>query len=212
MANRDLHLHLEEGMLKEVRELRRAVKLRLEGGSTSYWEDAIQFPLSSYISHGPLVVSPKQDEGEETTKDSSAEAEYRFPNNIIFVEHNYVLAKDELVEKQKTHFDTIVCLSVTKWIHLNYRDDGLKRFFRRIYNHLKPGGLLILEAQPFDNYGRRKKLSDRLRANYYSIRFKPDEFDTYLLSDQVGFKQIIHETMTKHECLGFKRPLKVFLT
>lgn len=138
-------------------------------------------------------------------------AKYRFPNNILFVEHNYVLANDELVEKQEAQFDTIVCLSVTKWIHLNYCDDGLKRFFKRAYKHLKPGGLFILEAQPFDNYGRRKRLSDRLRANYYSIKFKPDQFDAYLLGEQVGFRQIIQASVTEHQCAGFKRPLKVFL-
>lgn len=134
----------------------------------------------------------------------------QFPNNLYFVEHNYVLAKDELVDKQQAFFDTIVCLSVTKWIHLNYRDAGLKRFFRRIYKHLKPGGLLVLEVQPFDNYGRRKKMSDRLRANYYTIKFKPDQFDEYLLSEEVGFKRILTSTTTVHQCAGFKRPLKVF--
>lgn len=134
-----------------------------------------------------------------------------FPNNILFVEHNYVLSKDELVERQKAFFDTVVCLSVTKWIHLNYRDSGLKRFFKRIYNHLKPGGLLVLELQPFDNYCRRKKLSERLRANYYSIQFKPEHFDDYLLGPDVGFRQILYSTTTDHQCAGFKRPLKVFL-
>lgn len=142
-----------------------------------------------------------------TSRSKSSEG---FPNNIFFVEHNYVLAKDELLNKQQACFDTIVCLSVTKWIHLNYRDEGLKRFFKRIYNHLKAGGLLVLEVQPFVNYGRRKKLSDRLRANYYTIKFKPDQFDEYLLSKEVGFKRILASTTTEHQCAGFKRPLKVF--
>lgn len=208
MANRDIHLHLEGSMINSANELRlaEAAKLKLEG-ATSLPEDDYHFPLASYISHGPISLI-------ETLNNDNAdkiEVGHRFPNNIVFLEHNYVLATDELVEKQKPHFDTILCLSVTKWIHLNYRDDGLRRFFRRIYKHLKPGGLLILEAQPFDNYSRKKKLSERLKANYYSIKFKPDQFDAYLLSDQVGFKQILHETVTQHECVGFKRPMKVFL-
>lgn len=200
MANRDLHLHLEDGVMKQGEVLRRqhAASLRLRDDSVKVYEECPNhFPQSSYVAQGPIAVL-----------DSDGKA--HFPNNILFIEHNYVLACDDLAAKQKPHFDTILCLSVTKWIHLNYRDDGLKRFFKRIYNHLKPGGLLVLEAQPFDNYGRRKKLSDRLRANYYSIQFKPDQFDDFLLSSEVGFKEIVYSTTTDHKCTGFKRPLKVF--
>lgn len=288
MANRDLHLHVEDDLLKRSTDFRlnRAAKLLEDGttcDSTSYTEHPDHFPLSSYISQGPLALSPmgacdqtvdrneintrcaggdniggaatntKQScvgsaDNKESSKVSAGqvddddddrrprdmtighylegadkqEEERRrrgrrqelnlFPNNIVFVEHNYVLSRDDLVEKQRAYFDTIVCLSVTKWIHLNYRDDGLKRFFRRMYKHLRPnGGLLILEAQPYDNYSRRKKLSDRLRANYYDIKFKPDQFDAYLLSDEVGFREILDSNTTEHECAGFKRPMKVYL-
>lgn len=221
MANKDLHLHLEDGIIgKNKADLReQAVRQRLEGGDTV--KSCEQFPVSIYISDGPLSQDGSEnhqsaakkssaDFGESSASSKETE-DKQFPNNIIFVEHNYVLARDELVDKQRPYFDTIVCLSVTKWIHLNYCDAGLKRFFRRIHRHLRPGGLLVLEAQPFDNYGRRKKLSDRLRANYYSIQFKPDQFDGYLLSEEVGFEKIVYESVTDHRCVGFKRPLKVFL-
>lgn len=208
MANRDLHLHIEDCIMKNSLEIRQqqAAKLKLEAGDDNmrnYIEIPNHFPLANYIEHGPLITEKKEEDNEGETQ--------TFPNNIVFVEHNYVLSRDDLLDKQKSHFDTIVCLSVTKWIHLNYRDDGLKRFFKRIYRHLNPNGLLILEAQPFDNYSRRKRLSDRLKGNYYSIKFKPDMFDAYLLSEEVGFRQIIQETTTEHECVGFKRPLRVFL-
>lgn len=36
-------------------------------------------------------------------------------------------------------YDTIMALSVTKWIHLNTGDQGMKRTFRKIYEFLKPG-------------------------------------------------------------------------
>lgn len=187
-----------------------------------YIEDEKQhFTLSSYVAQGPLALSiPSSVERVVEPSDSSkgqleeSEADQKahiFPNNILFVEHNYVLARDELVANQRAHFDTILCLSVTKWIHLNYRDEGLKRFFKRMYNHLRPGGLLVLEAQPFDNYHRKKRLSESLRANFQSIRFKPEHFDEFLLSEEVGFKQILYSTTTEHECAGFKRPMKVFL-
>lgn len=193
-----------------------------------YTEELQHFALSSYVAQGPLACSlPKprtrldcdsedktregQEGHEKIDVGSPTDNRQDFPNNILFIEHNYVLSNDELVARQRPYFDTIVCLSVTKWIHLNYRDDGLKRFFRRMYNHLNDGGLLILEVQPFDNYHRKKKLSDRLRSNFNSIKFKPDHFDDFLLSDQVGFKEIVFSTTTGHECAGFKRPMKVFL-
>lgn len=236
MANRDLHLHLEDGLLKQndLLRLERACKLYSGTGGgdgaedksagRQYVEDQDHMTLSSYINVGPLATSiPKTKSGpddadhqyregvSQSDAPGSPQEAARFPNNVMFVEHNYVLARDELVDKQRPCFDTIVCLSVTKWIHLNYRDEGLKRFLRRIYCHLNPGGLLVLEAQPFDNYYRKKKLSERLRANYYSIKFKPEQIDEFLLSKEVGFREIVFSTTTEHECAGFKRPLKVFL-
>lgn len=53
-------------------------------------------------------------------------------------------------------YDTVLAFSVTKWIHLNCGDAGLMRFFRRIFNLLKPGGRLLLEPQPKSSYRRTR--------------------------------------------------------
>ena len=67
--------------------------------------------------------------------------------------------EDNLADTQTPEYDTILALSLTKWIHLNWGDAGIKRFFRRIYNHLRPGGRLVLEPQPFGSYAKKKKLT-----------------------------------------------------
>lgn len=53
-------------------------------------------------------------------------------------------------------YDLILAFSVTKWIHLNYGDDGLVRFFRRVYNLLIPGGHFLLEPQPKTSYRKTR--------------------------------------------------------
>lgn len=84
----------------------------------------------------------------------------KFPYNIAFLCADYVLRDDILLEVEEVQkFDVILALSITKWIHLNYADAGLKQAFRRMYKQLQPSGVLILEAQSFDNYERRKNLS-----------------------------------------------------
>lgn len=56
--------------------------------------------------------------------------------------------------------DTILCLSVTKWVHLNQGDEGLKRLFAKVKEALVPGGWFILEPQPWKSYkqARRKQV------------------------------------------------------
>jgi 7SK snRNA methylphosphate capping enzyme len=63
--------------------------------------------------------------------------------------------------KVREEYDTILALSITKWIHLNWGDAGMKRFFRRCFLHLNPGGRLILEAQDFAKYYKRAKMTVR---------------------------------------------------
>ncbi|EPY74663.1 7SK snRNA methylphosphate capping enzyme isoform B [Camelus ferus] len=100
---------------------------------------------------------------------------------------NYVLDRDELVEAQTPEYDVVLCLSLTKWVHLNSGDEGLKHMFRQIYRHLRPGGILVLELQPWSSYGKRKTLTETIYKNYYRIQLKPEQFISYLTSPEVGF-------------------------
>ena len=72
---------------------------------------------------------------------------------------NYIPTSDEGVGSQEPEYDIILALSLTKWVHLNWGDAGLKRLFQRVFHHLRPGGRFILEPQPFSSYARKKKLT-----------------------------------------------------
>jgi len=72
---------------------------------------------------------------------------------------NYAPDTDEAVTRQLPEYDVILALSVSKWIHLNHGDVGLKRAFRRIYAQLRMGGTLVLEAQEWRSYCKKKKLT-----------------------------------------------------
>ncbi|MCP9261648.1 7SK snRNA methylphosphate capping enzyme [Dirofilaria immitis] len=110
----------------------------------------------------------------------------KFPDNIWFRCENYVLEKDELLDAVKEEYDVIMALSITKWIHLNWGDTGIKRFFKRVYRHLRPGGLFILEPQSFETYKKRAKLTKDINEMYKTIEFMPDAFEEYLIVD-IGF-------------------------
>ncbi|KAM4747578.1 7SK snRNA methylphosphate capping enzyme [Rhinophrynus dorsalis] len=160
------------------------------------------FPAALTAFRGP-IAAPCVDPKEEETK-------VGFPHNVVFVQGNYVVDREELLEIQQPEYDVIMCLSVTKWVHLNWGDDGLKRMFRRIYRHLNPGGILILEPQPWSSYGKRKKLTESIYKNFCKISFRPNQFTAYLLSPEVGFSsyELIATPFTQSK--GFRRPVYAF--
>ncbi|XP_029957080.1 7SK snRNA methylphosphate capping enzyme [Salarias fasciatus] len=159
------------------------------------------FPVSLRISRGPIAAPPLT----ETSTVKPGE----FPSNVSFVKANYVLDNDNLLVTQRPEYDVILCLSVTKWVHLNWGDSGLKRLFKRVYRHLRPGGMFILEPQPWESYVRRRKLTDNISRNYHSIRLKPDQFSSYLVHE-VGFASFEHLGAPKCSVRGFQRPIYVF--
>lgn len=69
---------------------------------------------------------------------------------------------DDILSREEPKYDVILCLSVTKWIQLNWGDEGLIRTFKKIFIQLRPGGVFMLEAQPLESYSK-KKLSVSLK-------------------------------------------------
>lgn len=97
--------------------------------------------------------------------------------------------REEAVGAQRPEFDVVLLLSLTKWVQLNWGDEGLKRLFRRAFRHLRPGGLLLLEPQPWESYRKRKGLTETTYRNYQRIRLRPEQFPAYLTSPEVGFER-----------------------
>ena len=83
---------------------------------------------------------------------------------------DYVPSSDADLARQYPEYDVILALSVTKWIHLTHGDAGLKRAFVRMFLQLRAGGKLVLEAQPWASYKRKKKLTVCLHVDYSSLK------------------------------------------
>ena len=107
-------------------------------------------------------------------------------------------------------YDVILALGLTKWIHLNWGDAGLRRSFQKIYHQLRFGGVLILEAQPFSSYSRRKKLTPTIAENYKNIAFFPRDFHSYPMSREVGFTIYRRLGRPQAKKKGFDRPLDLY--
>ncbi len=110
-----------------------------------------------------------------------------YPHNIEFRTENFVARKHRRrkqcdtsdgskttrpADQQAARVDTyeiILCLSVSKWIHLNWGDVGLKTLFRRVWESLPTDGtgLFILEPQPW--YAQRWRLGPKHTIKHTSI-------------------------------------------
>jgi len=148
-----------------------------------------------------------------------------FPDNMEFLCADYL--QDIALNKP---FDTILCLSVTKWIHFNGGDAAICKLFGKINASLNPLGILILEAQPWSSYKKKSTLTPEIKKNYRTIQFRPQEFPKYLT--ELGLKHILTLNLpntsdkdlqkvqhndnakknirTKPKNSGFTRPIWVF--
>ncbi|XP_075581623.1 LOW QUALITY PROTEIN: 7SK snRNA methylphosphate capping enzyme, partial [Pelecanus crispus] len=82
------------------------------------------FPAALLASRGPIAAPRLPPDGPGAAD---------FPHNVVFVTGNYVPEREEAVAAQRPEFDVVLCLSLTKWVQLNWGDEGLKRLFRRVY-------------------------------------------------------------------------------
>ncbi|KAH8832953.1 Bicoid-interacting protein 3-domain-containing protein [Flagelloscypha sp. PMI_526] len=150
------------------------------------------FPAALEHSLGPLPIPPARPETADI-----------FPHNITFRVADWVVTS---IPEDKEGYDVILGFSITKWIHLNSGDEGIRAFFGRVHSLLKSGGQFILEPQDWENYGRARRIDKKLKESMQTLTLRPDDFDT-LLQNQ-GFSSPVH-CGTPGEG-GFKRPVLIY--
>lgn len=181
VANQNIRHFLSHDLVVEERG-------RREGGV-----EAKPLPLSFRVSRGPLSAPPLL---------PSSSSSSRFPSNITFIQGDYV--SDREAWPGRGHYDVILCLGVTKWVQLHSGDRGVVRLFKRAYQSLSPGGMLILEPQPWSSYIHSKRASEKTFHNFRTLKIRPELF-TSLLTDSVGFSSYRLLTHT-----GNQRPVYLF--
>lgn len=114
-------------------------------------------------------------------------------------------------------FDTILLLSITKWLHLNSGDSGLLALFHSLAALLPPGGALVLEPQEWANYNQASRKAKNLRPTFKTLQMRPD-FEQELgrgegvWSDGTEWRGagLVLERRIEREEGGFSRPLMVW--
>ncbi|KAJ3855410.1 Bicoid-interacting protein 3-domain-containing protein [Lentinula lateritia] len=151
------------------------------------------FPASLQHSFGPLPIPPSKIRGK-----------HAFPHNVSFRKADWVT--EEIVE-DANGYDVVIAFSISKWIHINGGDEGLRAFFRRVYSVLEPGGVFILEPQEWDTYKKAKRLNESLRNSAQTLELRPSEFESIL--GGIGFSPACHLGTTGDG--GFRRTVDVYV-
>ncbi|MBA0577947.1 hypothetical protein Gorai_020253 [Gossypium raimondii] len=107
------------------------------------------------VNESEQCTNKSSNEGADNGSSHQSSCERNLSDIVSFRQENFVRSRPH--DKQ---YDTILCLSVTKWIHLNWGDDGLITAFGKIWRLLRPGGVFVLEPQPWSSYERNRRVSE----------------------------------------------------
>ena len=132
---------------------------------------------------------------------------------ITFQSKNFVpLAnKNSSGSAPNVTYDCVLLLSVSKWIHLTYGDEGLIQSFHRIYEHLPKGGVFVFEPQLWPSYNNSRKINDAMFRNFNSIKLFPQQFPKFLVNScQFSCYHHIGEVTRKKRHKSYKRPIFLF--
>lgn len=123
-------------------------------------------------------------------------------NKLDFQIQN-ILDLDADFEKHK--FDVICCFKVTKFIHLNFGDLGIRTLFKNMANLLKSEGQLLLHAQGWKSYRKMKSFCPVFTCNFSQIKLLPSNFSAILRKD---FRLSLQNSQEKKNGTNQKNTLK----
>ncbi|KAJ3123526.1 hypothetical protein HK101_006333, partial [Irineochytrium annulatum] len=210
-ARRVVGIDIDPALVRRARANLRAwgSTMREETGELDY------FPVSCGKNIGPMPVILPSAEGDD-------DEDGKFPANVTFRASNFIL--EPLPLSDAGRHDVVLALSVTKWVHVNWGDAGLRLFFSKCYGHLRKGGRLVLEPQEWDEGYKRDRrdvlketvAGEGLKVNEAEgagpaeeLKLRPDEFERYLI-DSVGFRSCQKLGSVQSAVKGFRREICVY--
>ena len=198
---------IDAGLVAKARTRVRATVALLRATAEKNESDEDFIPISCHVVQGPpleLVQAPPEPEQVREGKE--------FPFNLCFRCENFAAEKPGTTAMEHHAYDVVLCLSVTKWVHLHGGDAALKRLFQRMSDCLRPGGVLILEPQPKKSYkrARQKKIRGANRKFGQDLKIKPEEFKEFLLKEG-GFERFeLLRDVAQEKGKMFNRPIMAF--
>ncbi len=130
------------------------------------------------------------------------------PQNLEFRQENFINDfKSSEIKNEK--YDVVFCLNTSKWIHINFGDNGIKLLFLNVYNQLKENGIFIFQFQNWKSYKKKKNLSKFINETINGIKLKPEKFEEYLLS-MYNLKLLKKITLPNNSKKIYDRPIFIF--
>lgn len=99
----------------------------------------------------------------------------------------------------KKCFDVIFCFSITMWIHINYGDEALKQFLKKLTDLTK---MLIIEPQPWKCYTRAARKMKRsnnepfLEFENLKLRKNIEDYIESFLTSELNFRKVLESSPT----------------
>ena len=138
--------------------------------------NAYDFELTSLKNHALYQGYLKTQTSEKNDRKLSEIIDFQLQNFINL---------DQTFKYKK--FDVICCFKVTKYVHLNFGDEGIDAMFNNFENLLNDNGVLLLQSQSKKSYQKNKSFCPTFRQNYEKITRWPENFNEILIKEY-GFE------------------------